>query len=53
MERLREDGVVIAAGTVRGTQSFVHTLSAVLEAAFADGAGGAVALGCMGFRRCC
>ena len=27
MERLREDGVVIAAGTVRGTQSFVHTLS--------------------------
>ena len=27
MERLREDGVVVAAGTVRGTQSFVHTLS--------------------------
>jgi len=27
VERLREDGVVIAAGTVRGTQSFVHTLS--------------------------
>ncbi|HMH15888.1 MAG TPA: hypothetical protein VK578_22505 [Edaphobacter sp.] len=27
MERVREDGVVVAAGTVRGTQSFVHTLS--------------------------
>ncbi len=27
MERSREDGVVVAAGTVRGTQSFVHTLS--------------------------
>ncbi len=27
MDRLREDGVVVAAGTVRGTQSFVHTLS--------------------------
>jgi hypothetical protein len=27
VERLREDGVVIAGGTVRGTQSFVHTLS--------------------------
>jgi len=27
VERLREDGVVVAAGTVRGTQSFVHTLS--------------------------
>jgi hypothetical protein len=27
VERLREDGVVVVAGTVRGTQSFVHTLS--------------------------
>jgi hypothetical protein len=27
VERVREDGVVVAAGTVRGTQSFVHTLS--------------------------
>ena len=27
MEPLREDGVVIAAGTIRGTQSFVHTLA--------------------------
>ena len=25
--RITQDGVVIAAGTVRGTQSFVHTLS--------------------------
>ena len=25
--RVPQDGVVIAAGTVRGTQSFVHTLS--------------------------
>ena len=28
MEPVQQDGVVIAAGTVRGTQSFVHTLSA-------------------------
>ena len=28
MDELSQDGVVIAAGTVRGTQSFVHTLSA-------------------------
>ena len=27
-DRVQQDGVVIAAGTVRGTQSFVHTLSA-------------------------
>jgi hypothetical protein len=27
-QRVPQDGVVIAAGTVRGTQSFVHTLSA-------------------------
>jgi hypothetical protein len=27
-KRLQQDGVVIAAGAVRGTQSFVHTLSA-------------------------
>ena len=27
-QRVQQDGVVIAAGTVRGTQSFVHTLSA-------------------------
>jgi hypothetical protein len=27
VEHLREDGIVVAAGTVRGTQSFVHTLS--------------------------
>jgi hypothetical protein len=26
-QRVQQDGVVIAAGTVRGTQSFVHTLS--------------------------
>ena len=26
-KRVPQDGVVIAAGTVRGTQSFVHTLS--------------------------
>jgi hypothetical protein len=28
VNKLSQDGVVIAAGTVRGTQSFVHTLSA-------------------------
>jgi hypothetical protein len=28
MEPVQQDGVVIAAGTVRGTQSFVHTLTA-------------------------
>jgi hypothetical protein len=27
VDGLRQDGVVVAAGTVRGTQSFVHTLS--------------------------
>ena len=27
MEQIPQDGVVVAAGTVRGTQSFVHTLS--------------------------
>src|SRR3984957_9113842 len=26
-KRIPQDGVVVAAGTVRGTQSFVHTLS--------------------------
>ena len=36
---------------VRGTQSFVHTLSAVLEAAFADCAGGGCGAGCLGRRR--
>ncbi len=28
MEQVPQDGIVVGAGTVRGTQSFVHTLTA-------------------------